>query len=103
MVGSVLGVAVWAIPATVQAQFAGVTPPPARRAAAPAPVAAVDTTHAVARHPTTQLTDLTAWVDSATNARAARMNEAAPAAVCDTAPKRVPPRTTRHGGGGPNS
>jgi hypothetical protein len=67
----VVALAVTLCPLTAGAQIAAIVRPPAARGAARAAPAPVDTTTSEqARHPTTQLTNLTAWVDSAVTANA---------------------------------
>jgi hypothetical protein len=72
---------IWLGPVVAGAQIASVVPPPGARRA-PARPAAYDTAPAQTRHPTTQLTGLTAWVDSAVAANASTRDvPAAPSAA----------------------
>jgi hypothetical protein len=72
-----IAVGVWLTP-TAGAQIASVVrPPSAPRTVASRP-AAYDTSTAQVRHPTTQLTGLTAWVDSAVAANESTSDVVAP-------------------------
>src|SRR5271163_979642 len=75
---------IWLGPVVAGAQIASVVPPPGARRAHARP-AAYDTAPAQTRHPTTQLTGLTAWVDSAVTANeSTRDVPAAPSAPATT-------------------
>jgi hypothetical protein len=77
-------------PLTVAAQIASIVRPPAARGAARAAPVSTDTSSEQTRHPTTQLTSLTAWVDSAV---AANQGPNDSATVTDTA---AAPHATPH-------
>jgi hypothetical protein len=82
------GLVAASLPSRAEGQIASVVRPPNSKRAPVARPAPYDTGSAQTRHPTTQLTSLTAWVDSAVVA-----NEAKP----DVAPASAPARSAKPG------
>jgi hypothetical protein len=93
----VVAVGIALCPLTAAAQIASIVRPPGARAAPRAAAAPVDTSSAQARHPTTQLTNLTAWVDSAVTANDRPSDSVAATTDTTPAPHVAPAHHAAHG------